>query len=73
MQKIYFNYKPLYIVSEITPTIDDYLHRGTTIFIDEFSTQAVKTMIEEMDRPAINAGVCLHKVEEAVLEAIKEQ
>lgn len=72
MQKIYFNYKPLFICSEITPTIDDYLHRGTTIFIDEFSTHAVKTIIEEMERPEINAGVFLHTDEEAVLEAIKE-
>lgn len=72
MQKIYFNYKPLFICSEITPTIDDYLHRGTTIFIDEFSTNAVKTIIEEMERPGIDAGVFLHKEEGAVLEAIKE-
>lgn len=72
MQKIYFNYKPLFICSEITPTIDDYLHRRTTIFIDEFSTHAVKTIIEEMENPEINAGVFLHKEEEAVLEAIKE-
>lgn len=73
MQKIYFNYKPLFICSEITPTIDDYLHRGTTIFLDEFSTHAVKTIIEEMERPEINAGVFLHKDEEAVLNAIKDQ
>lgn len=73
MQKIYFNYKPLFICSEITPTIDDYLHRGTTIFLDEFNTHAVKTIIEEMERPEINAGVFLHKDEEAVLTAIKEQ
>jgi 8-oxo-dGTP pyrophosphatase MutT (NUDIX family) len=73
MQKIYFNYKPLFICSEVTPSIDDYLHRGTTIFIDEFSTHAVKTMIEEMENPEINAGVFLHKDEAAILEAIKEQ
>jgi 8-oxo-dGTP pyrophosphatase MutT (NUDIX family) len=72
MQKIYFNYKPLFICSEITPTIDDYLHRGTTIFIDEFSTNAVKTIIEEMERPEINAGVFLHQDEQAVLQSIKD-
>ncbi|HEY1116028.1 MAG TPA: NUDIX domain-containing protein [Chitinophagaceae bacterium] len=72
MQKIYFNYKPLFICSEITPTIDDYLHRGTTILLDEFSTNAVKTIIEEMERPEINAGVFLHANEEEVLNAIKE-
>jgi 8-oxo-dGTP pyrophosphatase MutT (NUDIX family) len=73
MQKVYFNYKPLFICHEITPTIDDYLHRGTTIFIDEFNTHTVKTIIEEMQRPEINAGVFLHKEENKVLEAIKEQ
>lgn len=72
MQKVYFNYKPLFICSEITPTIDDYLHRGTTMFIDEFNTHTVKTIIEEMGRPEINAGVFLHEDEDAVLEAIKE-
>lgn len=73
MQKIYFNYKPLFICSEITPAIDDYLHRGTTIFIDEFNTHTVKTIIEEMERPEINAGVFLHTDVDAVLQSIKEQ
>jgi 8-oxo-dGTP pyrophosphatase MutT (NUDIX family) len=72
MQKIYFNYKPLFICSEITPAIDEYLHQGTTIFIDEFNIHTVKTIIEEMQRPEINAGVFLHKSENEVLEAIKE-
>src|SRR5215203_3325026 len=72
MQKIYFNYKPLFICSEITPAIDEYLHQGTTIYIDEFNIHTVKTIIEEMQRPEINAGVFLHKDERQVLQAIKE-
>lgn len=72
MRKIYFNYKPLFICSEITPTIDEYLHQGSTIFIDEFNTHTVKTIIEEMERPEMNAGVFLHKDVDEVLDSIKE-
>ena len=72
MQKIYFNHKPLFICSTITPEIDEYLHQGTTIFIDEFNKHTVETIIEEMQRPEINAGVFLHGNEEEVLDAIKQ-
>jgi 8-oxo-dGTP pyrophosphatase MutT (NUDIX family) len=72
MQKIYFNHKPLFICSTITPEIDEYLHQGTTIFIDEFNKHTVETIIEEMQRPEINAGVFLHGDEEEVLDAIKQ-
>lgn len=72
MRKIYFNYKPLFICSDITPEIDEYLHQGSTIFIDEFNTHTVKTIIEEMQRPEINTGVFWHKDVDEVLDALKE-
>ena len=73
MLKVYFSHKPLLICSEITKEIDDYLHQRTTMFIDEFNTHTVKTIIEEMGRPEIDRGIFLHHDEQAVLNALKEE
>lgn len=72
-QIIYFNSKPLYLVSQVSPEIEPYLHQKSTLFIDEFSEQAIKTMIYEMEQPNIYHGVFIYKDVAQLLSAFKQQ
>jgi 8-oxo-dGTP pyrophosphatase MutT (NUDIX family) len=67
--KIYFNNKPLFITSELTAEIEEYLHHEETVYIDDYNIHTVKAMIHEMELPKIRAGVFLHPDAEAVLKA----
>ena len=58
--KIYFNDKPLFICDEMTEEINNYAHHDDAIFIDEFSTPAVNSIIHEMRQEKIHAGIFLH-------------
>jgi len=73
MVKIYFNNKPLFITSQITKELEEFLHREETVLIDEFNSHTIKTMIHEMELSKINAGVFLHDDIEAVLKAFKKK
>jgi len=72
-QIIYFNNKPLYLVNEIKPEIEEFLHHEETVFIDEFNLHTVKAMIHEMEQPRIMRGVFLHHDAEAVLHAFTKK
>jgi ADP-ribose pyrophosphatase YjhB (NUDIX family) len=71
MVKIYIQNKPLFLVDTINSEIEDYLHRPTTIFVDELSPAAVKTMLHEMEQPAFYYGVFQHHSVEELLQAFK--
>ncbi|MDQ3278400.1 MAG: NUDIX domain-containing protein [Bacteroidota bacterium] len=71
MVKIYIQNKPLFLVDSINSEIEDYLHRPNTIFIDELSPAAVKTMLYEMEQPEFYYGVFKHNDVEALLQAFK--
>lgn len=58
--KIYFNDKPLFLCDEVDKTLDPYLHHDDTVFIDEFSVHAVKSMLHEMEQQKIHAGIYFH-------------
>lgn len=58
--KIYFNDRPLFLCDEIEPVLEPYLHHDDAVFIDEFSVHTVKSMIHEMEKPSIHAGIFLH-------------
>jgi 8-oxo-dGTP pyrophosphatase MutT (NUDIX family) len=73
VKKIYFNNKPLFVVSEITREVEAYLHHDDAVFIDEFNIHTVKAMIHEMELPRIHAGVFLHNDVDAVLKAFKKK
>jgi 8-oxo-dGTP pyrophosphatase MutT (NUDIX family) len=73
MHKIYFNNKPLYLVSEVSKEIEEYLHHDDTVFIDEFNSHTVKAMIHEMEANQIHAGVFLHSDVDAMLKAFKKK
>ena len=59
--KIYFGEKPLFLCDEIDKTIEPFVHHDDAVFIDELDTHTVKSMIHEMQRTTIHAGVFLHK------------
>lgn len=58
--KIYFNDKPLYLCDDIDQEIAPYVHHDDAVFIDEFSTPAIKSMIHEMKLEKIHAGILYH-------------
>ena len=68
--KIYFNDKPLFLCNEIDKTIEPYLHHDDAVFIDEFSSHAVKSMVHEMELQKIHAGILLHTNLEELKKAL---
>jgi len=59
--KIYFDDKPLFLCDNVDATLQPYIHHDDAVFIDELNLHTVKTMIHEMQRPSIHAGVFFHK------------
>jgi 8-oxo-dGTP pyrophosphatase MutT (NUDIX family) len=72
-KKIYFNNKPLFLVNELTPEIEEYLHHEETVFIDELNTHTVKAMIHEMEQPKIHRGIFLHPDVDTLLKSFKKK
>ncbi len=58
--KIYFGDKPLFLCDQVSADIEPYLHHDDAVFIEEFSTPALNSMIYEMDLPGIHAGILQH-------------
>jgi len=58
--KIYFNDKPLFLCDEFDDQINIYAHHDDAVFIDEFSTAAVNSMIHEMRQEKVHAGIFYH-------------
>jgi 8-oxo-dGTP pyrophosphatase MutT (NUDIX family) len=58
--KIYFNDKPLFLCDEFNAEINVYAHHDDAVFIDEFSTAAVNSMIHEMRLSKVHAGIFYH-------------
>ena len=58
--KVYFNDKPVYLCNELTADLQEILHHPDTIFLDEFSAPAIKSLLHEIDKPEFHAGVFLH-------------
>lgn len=73
MVTIYIRNKPLFLVDSIDTRIEDYLHRPTTIFMEELSDAAVKTMLHEMDQQRFYYGVIKHNNLPELLAAFKAE
>ena len=58
--KIYFDDKPLFLCDRLTEEINVYAHHDDAILIDEFSHPAVNSMIHEMRREKVHAGIFVH-------------
>ncbi len=67
--KIYFNDKPLYLCDEFNEEISNYAHHDDAVFIDEFSSAAVNSMIHEMCQQKVHAGIFYHEKLEALKKA----
>ena len=58
--KIYFNDKPLFLCDEMTEEIKNYAKHDDAVFIDEFSTASINSMIHEMNLEKVHAGIFIH-------------
>ena len=68
--KIYFSNKPLYLCDDIDQEIAPYVHHDDAVFIDEFSTPAINSMIHEMRLDKIHAGILYHTNLDALKKAV---
>jgi len=55
--KIYFDDKPLFLCDDIEVSLQPYVHHDDAVFIDELNLHTVKSMIHEMQKPSVHAGV----------------
>ena len=67
--KIYFDRKPLFLCDGFNEEINAYAHHDDAVFIDEFSSAAVNSMIHEMRLEKVHAGIFYHKDLEALRKA----
>ena len=58
--KIYFDNKPLFLCDNVDASLQPYIHHDDTVFIDELNLHTVKSMIHEMEKPTVHAGVFFH-------------
>lgn len=73
MVKLYIQNKPLFLTDKPDASIEEYMHRQTTISIDELTLLAVKTMIHELQEADFYAGVLIHADIQEALRLFKEQ
>lgn len=66
--KVYFGEKPVFLCDEIEDALHKYLHDPDTIFIDEVSGPAIKSLLHEIAKPEHRAGLIWH----ASLDALKK-
>jgi 8-oxo-dGTP pyrophosphatase MutT (NUDIX family) len=59
--KIYFDNKPLFLCDDLDAELQTYLQHNDSVFIDELSSHAIKSMIHEMQQPQVHAGIYFHK------------
>jgi len=58
--KIYFQNNPLFLCDDIDEAITPYVHHDDAVFVDEFSTPAIKSMLHEMRQKEVHAGILYH-------------
>ena len=55
--KIYFTDKPVFLCNDVSHELHEYLHHPDTIFIDEASRPALKSMLHEIDKKEFHSGI----------------
>jgi len=58
--KIYFDNKPLFLCDDVDASLQPYVHHDDTVFIDELNLHTIKSMIHEMQKSSVHAGVFFH-------------
>lgn len=64
--KIYFDDKPVYLCDELSEELKEILHHPDAVFIDEFSTPAINSLLHEIKKEDFHAGVILNDDLEAL-------
>jgi 8-oxo-dGTP pyrophosphatase MutT (NUDIX family) len=59
--KIYFADKPVFLCDEIDETIHEYMHHPDTVFIDEITGPAIKSLLHEIAKEEFHAGILWDK------------
>jgi len=68
--KIYFEDKPLYLTDAPDEEIESYRHHDDAVYMDELSAPAINSMIHEMRRPNIHAGIYFYSDLEKLKHAL---
>lgn len=55
--KIYFGEKPVFLCDEMATDLNEILHHPDTIFVDEISVPAIRSMLHEIRKEEFHAGV----------------
>lgn len=55
--KIYFGEKPVFLCDSLDAELNEYMHHEDTVYIDEVSTPAIKSLLHEIAKPAFHAGI----------------
>ena len=55
--KIYFGDKPVFLCDEINKELNEILHHPDAVFVDEISAPAIKSLLHEIKKDEIHAGV----------------
>ncbi len=55
--KIYYGDKPVYLCDEMNDELNELLHHPDTVFIDELSSPAIKSLIHEIKKEDFHAGI----------------
>ena len=59
--KIYFGDKPVFLCNEINKELNEILHHPETVFVDEISVPAVRSLLHEIKKNEFHAGVLWNK------------
>ncbi|MFZ4057028.1 MAG: NUDIX hydrolase [Ferruginibacter sp.] len=59
--KIYFDDKPVFLCDAINDELKEILRHPDAVFLDEFSTPAINSLLHEIKKAQFHAGVILHE------------
>jgi 8-oxo-dGTP pyrophosphatase MutT (NUDIX family) len=59
--KIYFGDKPVFLCDALDKELNELLHHEDTVFIDEVSNPAIKSLLHEIKKDNFHAGVLLNE------------
>src|SRR4051812_7310538 len=58
--KIYYGEKPVYLCDQMDDTLTELLHHPDVVFIDELSSNAIKSLVHEIKKENFHAGIILN-------------
>ena len=57
--KVYFGEKPVFLCDALDDALNEYLHHPDTVFVDDVSGPAIKSLLHEIVKPDFHAGILL--------------